>query len=94
MHIDNDELILIKQFLLSDRAVKSLTAFLKKLSIALMQQNQQKSNVFYLMKELKDKLNFISVMFIQSSIQFLDTANSNKDTLILKMFFSKLSLKN
>ena len=33
-------------------------------------------------------------MLIQLNIQFLDTVNSNKNTLILKAFFSKLSLKN
>ena len=64
MHIDNDELILMKQFLLLNKAVKSSATSLKKSLITLIQQNQQKNNAFYLMKKLKNKFNFVSVMFI------------------------------
>ena len=94
MYIDDDELILTKQFLLSDKAVKSSVTFLKKSSIILTQQNQQKNNAFYLIKKLKDKFSFVLIILIQSNIQFLDIINLNKDILILKTFFSKLSLKN
>ena len=94
MHIDNNESILMKQFLFLSKIMKSLTAFLKKSLIILTQQNQQKNNAFYLMKKLKNKFNFILIVFIQSDIQFLDIINLNKDTLILKVSSNKLSLKD
>ena len=46
------------------------------------------------MKESKDKSSFVLIVLIQSDIQFLDTVNSNKNTLTLKASSSKLSLKN